>query len=181
MGLEGLWERDRLITTTTPPPDSLPTPSFNPLSKHLSQGSLTLVSDRSSSQGFPPHSMEVFGRKSWEFGCVICWYLEIYWHLPQQVGSGSNEGKEPESDIVKEEVFRVYSSRVLSNSLCFLFFPRALTRHLPSLPVRDWWANMSVWRLMKEGGQELMVATTKSPACCDFSFQGWLDPGVMNG
>ena len=181
MGLEGLWERDRLITTTTP----LRTP-FSPQAlircpNIFPRGHSHLYLTDHLHRDFPHHSLEVFGRKSWEFGCVICWYLEIYWHLPQQVGSGSNEGKEPESDIVKEEVFRVYSSRVLSISLCFLFFPRALTRHLPSLPVRDWWANMSVWRLMKEGGQELMVATTKSPACCDFSFQGWSDPGVMDG
>ena len=101
-------ERDRLITTTTPPRTPFPPRALIRCPNIFPRGHSHLYLTDHLHRDSPHHSLEVFGRKSWEFGCVICWYLEIYWHLPQQVGSGSNEGKEPESDFVKEEVFQVY-------------------------------------------------------------------------
>ena len=67
-----VWER-QVDNNNNSPPDSLPTPSFNPLSKHLSQGSLTLVSDRSSSQGFPPWKYLVE-----KAGNSVAWFVDIW-------------------------------------------------------------------------------------------------------
>ena len=55
----------------------------------------------------------------------------------------------------------------------FSSFPGAVTPRFSSLASRDWWANMSLWRLMKEGGQGRMVRPRHHhPAPC--YFHHWL-------
>ena len=135
MGLEGLCERDRLITTTTPLRTPFPPRALIRCPNIFPRGHSHLYLTDHLHRDSPHHSLEVFGRKSWEFGCVICWYLEIYWHLPQQVGSGSNEGKEPESDIVKEKCFEFIVLEFFPFHCVFYSFPE---RWLSTFPHWRW-------------------------------------------
>ena len=118
------WSRQLDNNNSFSPPLFCLSPScFNPLSKHLPQGSLTHTQTFLKSSFHHQFTvkrisaLKVFDRKTWEFCCVICRYLEIYWHLPQQVGSGWNEGEKVKTEFFTKSYENIWILRCFSKTL----------------------------------------------------------------
>ena len=153
--------RDSLITTTASPPPLLSSalihcPNIFPRGHSHSNISNTSPFDRQS-KGF----------QLWKYliekaGNSVAWFVDIWKFIGiclnrsevvQMRGKNWKRSRIPSQESLTQ--FFCVPVKLLS-CWCFLF-PRSGDSPPFLIAVRDWWANMSLWRLMKEGGQGRMV------------------------